>query len=176
MPRRYLIRRRKTPKTTDGHLRSTSNCTCTPATCNLSTGCDSIVSKNSHNINHSRLTAHYIALPPGVSLRQIYADFLGYLLKHSKSFFEDRILDGKQIWARYQPKMEVVIAHPNGWGIREQTFLRGAAIDAGFSDVASASTKIRFVTEAEASVHFCIYHTNLGERLKVYREVYAVKT
>lgn len=114
--------------------------------------------------------ASYIALPPGVSLRQVYADFLGYLLQHTKSFFEDRILDGKQIWMRYQPKMEVVIAHPNGWGIREQTFLREAAVEAGFADRASAPTKIRFVTEAEASVHFCIYHTNLGERLKVFQD------
>ncbi|KAF8606745.1 hypothetical protein BDV93DRAFT_488627 [Ceratobasidium sp. AG-I] len=105
-------------------------------------------------------------LPPGVSLHQIYADFLGYLLKHTKSFFEDRILDGEQIWTRYQSKMKVVIAHPNGWGLREQTFLREAATEAGFSDASSALTKIRFVTEAEASVHFCIHHTNLGERLK----------
>ncbi|KAF8606746.1 hypothetical protein BDV93DRAFT_488628 [Ceratobasidium sp. AG-I] len=105
-------------------------------------------------------------LPPGVSLHQIYADFLGYLLKHTKSFFEDRILDGEQIWTRYQSKMKVVIAHPNGWGLREQTFLREAAVEAGFADGASARANIRFVTEAEASVHFCIYHTNLGERLQ----------
>lgn len=105
-------------------------------------------------------------LPSGVSLRQVYSDFLGYLLKHTRSFFEDRIIDGKQIWENYQPTMEVVIAHPNGWGIREQTFLRAAAVEAGFADKSTAPNKIRFVTEAEASVHFCIYHTNLGNRLQ----------
>ncbi|KAH7336871.1 hypothetical protein B0J17DRAFT_446061 [Rhizoctonia solani] len=105
-------------------------------------------------------------LPPGVTLRQIYSDFLGYLLKHTKAFFEDRILDGKQIWERYSPTMEVVIAHPNGWGIREQTFLRTAAVAAGFSTSDQAAKKVRFVTEAEASVHFCINHTNLGNVLK----------
>jgi len=105
-------------------------------------------------------------LPSGVSLRQVYSDFLGYLLKHTRSFFEDRIIDGKQIWESYQPTMEVVIAHPNGWSIREQTFLRSAAVEAGFTDKAAAPTKIRFVTEAEASVHFCIHHTNLGNRLQ----------
>lgn len=63
--------------------------------------------------------------------------------------------------------MEVVIAHPNGWGIREQTLLRAAAVEAGFATRAAAQTKIRFVTEAEASVHYCIYHTNLGSRLQV---------
>ncbi|CAE6449773.1 unnamed protein product [Rhizoctonia solani] len=106
------------------------------------------------------------ALPPGVTLRQIYSDFLGYLLKHTRSFFEDRILDGKQIWSRYSPTMEVVIAHPNGWGIREQAFLRSAAVAAGLATTDQAPTKVRFVTEAEASVHFCIHHTNLGTVLK----------
>ncbi|KAG8783944.1 hypothetical protein FRC12_019178 [Ceratobasidium sp. 428] len=104
-------------------------------------------------------------LPNGVSLRQIYVDFLRYLLKHTRSFFEDRIVDGSLIWESYQPEMEVVIAHPNGWGIREQTFLRAVAIEAGLT-LASSPHRIRFVTEAEASVHFCIYHTNLGSRLQ----------
>ncbi|CUA72499.1 Heat shock 70 kDa protein 12B [Homo sapiens] [Rhizoctonia solani] len=103
-------------------------------------------------------------LPQGVSLRQIYSDFLGYLLKHTKSYFEDRILDGKNIWERYSP--EVVIAHPNGWGIREQAFLRSAAVAAGFATAEEALSKIRFVTEAEASVHFCIHHTNMGSVLR----------
>ncbi|KAG8792439.1 hypothetical protein FRC12_006086 [Ceratobasidium sp. 428] len=62
--------------------------------------------------------------------------------------------------------MEVVIARPNGWGIREQTFLRAVAIEAGLA-LASSPHKIRFMTEAEASVHFCIYHTNLGSRLQL---------
>ncbi|KAF8755228.1 ATP binding [Rhizoctonia solani] len=56
-------------------------------------------------------------LPPGVPIRQVYTDFLEYLLKHTREYFEDRILDGKLIWERYSPDMEVVLAHPNGWGI-----------------------------------------------------------
>ncbi|QRW20299.1 hypothetical protein RhiXN_09274 [Rhizoctonia solani] len=102
------------------------------------------------------------ALPPGVGLQQIYSDFLEYLLKHTKIYFEDRMLDGKKMWEKYGPEMEVVIAHPNGWGIREQTFLRSAAVAAGFA----MASKVRFVTEAEASVHFCIHHTNLGGVLR----------
>ncbi|CAE6478927.1 unnamed protein product [Rhizoctonia solani] len=105
-------------------------------------------------------------LPPGVSLRQIYSDFLGYLLNHTRTYFEDRILDGKSIWERHSPAMEVIIAHPNGWGLREQHFLRQATTEAGFSTSDQASRKIRFVTEAEASVHFCIHHTSLGNVLR----------
>ncbi|KAL5632455.1 hypothetical protein ACGC1H_005424 [Rhizoctonia solani] len=106
------------------------------------------------------------ALPPGVDIAQIYKDFLGYLLKHTKEYFEDRILDGKSIWERYSPDMEIVMAHPNGWLIREQAFLRKSAVDAGFSTAEKAQRNIRFLTEAEASVHYCIHHTNLGDRLK----------
>ncbi|KAG8731399.1 hypothetical protein FRC11_004265, partial [Ceratobasidium sp. 423] len=110
-----------------------------------------------------RLNLH--PLPPGVTLRQIYSDFLGYLLNHTRVFFEERVVDGRQIWGRYSPTMEVVIAHPNGWGIREQAFLRSAAVAAGFSTTGQASSRIRFVTEAEASVQFCIYNSNLSNVL-----------
>ncbi|KEP53958.1 heat shock 70 kDa protein 12A [Rhizoctonia solani 123E] len=112
------------------------------------------------------LKLDHVALPPGVSLRQIYSDFLGYLLNHTRTYFEDRILDGKSIWERHSPAMEVIIAHPNGWGLREQHFLRQATTEAGFSTSDQASRKIRFVTEAEASVHFCIHHTSLGNVLR----------
>lgn len=90
-----------------------------------------------------------------------------YLLMHTQMFFEDRIVNGYQIWKQYQSAMEVIITHPSAWSIREQSFLRMAVIDAGFLDCDKASTNVRFVTEAEASVHFCIHHTNLGSRLQV---------
>ncbi|CAE6488853.1 unnamed protein product [Rhizoctonia solani] len=97
------------------------------------------------------------SLPPGVSLSRIYSDFLGYLLHHTKTYFEDRIPDGKSIWEQYSPAMEVVITHPNGWGLREESFLRLAAITAGFSTPDRASSKVRFVSEAEGLVYSCIY-------------------
>ncbi|EUC60271.1 heat shock 70 kDa protein 12A [Rhizoctonia solani AG-3 Rhs1AP] len=105
------------------------------------------------------------ALPPGVSLRQIYSDFMGYLFKHTKSYFEDRIVDGKQIWSKYKTTMDIIIAHPNGWGLRQQVFLRSAMVATDLIPADQASRRIRFVTEAEASLHYCIYHTNLGSRL-----------
>jgi hypothetical protein len=106
-------------------------------------------------------------LPPGVSLAQIYSDFFGYLLRHTQMYLEDRLVDGRSIWQRYRSTMQFVITHPNGWGIREQTFLRAAAVNAGFVTTATAPANIRFVTEAEASIYFCIYHTNLGSRIQV---------
>jgi len=74
---------------------------------------------------------------------------------------------GKQIWEKYKPTMEVVIAHPNGWDTPEQDFLRKAAVNAGLVDSDKATMQVRFVTEAEASVHYCIHHSNLSKRLQV---------
>ncbi|CUA74408.1 hypothetical protein RSOLAG22IIIB_11206 [Rhizoctonia solani] len=100
-------------------------------------------------------------LPDGVNLRQIYSDFLGYLLKHTGSYFENHVVDGKSIWKQYS--LEVAIAHPNGWAIREQAFLRSAAVAAGFATAEDALTKIRFVTEAEASAGMNFAVCDAGE-------------
>jgi hypothetical protein len=107
------------------------------------------------------------ALPIGVPISQVYADFLQYLLQHTQQFFEDHILDGKSIWTTYKPTMDVIIAHPNGWGVLEQTFLRTAAVAAGFTSIEQASNQVHFVTEAEASAHFCTHYTTLRSQLKV---------
>ncbi|CUA67155.1 Heat shock 70 kDa protein 12B [Homo sapiens] [Rhizoctonia solani] len=106
-------------------------------------------------------------LPFTVPLSQIYSDFLGYLLQHTKSYFEDHIIDGRRIWNQYKPTMEVVLAHPNGWGIREQAFLRLSAVKAGFTNANDAATRVHFVNEAEASVHFCALYSDIGSQLKV---------
>ncbi|KAG8749702.1 hypothetical protein FRC11_011083 [Ceratobasidium sp. 423] len=105
-------------------------------------------------------------LPLDISLAQVYSDFLGYLLKHTKAYVEKRILLGKQIWEKCESTMEVVLAHPNGWGADEQDFLRQAAIDSGFVHPDKASSQVRFVTEAEASIHYCLHHSNLSKRLQ----------
>ncbi|CAE6514471.1 unnamed protein product [Rhizoctonia solani] len=105
-------------------------------------------------------------LPAEIPLTQIYSDFMGYLLKHTKAFVEKRIPLGKQIWEKYKHTMEVVIAHPNGWDTPEQDFLRKAAVHSGFVDPDKAVRQVQFVTEAEASVHFCIHHSSLGSVLQ----------
>lgn len=87
---------------------------------------------------------------------------MGYLLKHTRQFFQERVLDGTSVWKNYFPSADVIITHPNGWGLREQAFLRKAAIAAGFPNPEKSSARIRFVTEAEASVQFCMSKADLG--------------
>ncbi|KAG8753216.1 hypothetical protein FRC11_007606 [Ceratobasidium sp. 423] len=105
-------------------------------------------------------------LPPGVTKDQVYTDFLKYLFQHTEKFFKDIIVDGKVLWPRHRSNMEFVIAHPNAWSTREQAFLRKVATQAGLVNASNASTNVRFVTEAEASVLYCLYDSNLADRLK----------
>ncbi|KAF8602936.1 hypothetical protein BDV93DRAFT_581066 [Ceratobasidium sp. AG-I] len=95
-------------------------------------------------------------LPTGVGIGQIYIDFLRYIFGHAKSYFQQTQLDGLTIWNSLSSTMKIVIAHPNGWGVREQGFLRNAAVKAGLSGEGDSDTRISFVTEAEASLHFCL--------------------
>ncbi|KAJ1303452.1 hypothetical protein OPQ81_011641 [Rhizoctonia solani] len=106
------------------------------------------------------------ALPFGVSLRQVYTDFLGYLLKHTKSYFEERIIDGAEIWERYQPTMEIVMSHPHGWSVREQSFLQDTVVRAGYTTSDLAPTNIRFINELEASAYCCISYASLTTKIQ----------
>ncbi|KAF8736628.1 ATP binding, partial [Rhizoctonia solani] len=81
--------------------------------------------KNKHNL-------HAQPLPAGVSLLTIYTDFMVYLMQHTKSYFESRIIDGQKVWEEHHKDMTIVLAHPNGWGVKEQNFLRQAAIAANY--------------------------------------------
>ncbi|KAF8598220.1 hypothetical protein BDV93DRAFT_547548 [Ceratobasidium sp. AG-I] len=96
-------------------------------------------------------------LPPGIPLQQIYSDFLRYLLQHTKTYFEDHMLDGKKLWAQFKPTMEVAITCPYK-GSQQQELLRSAVAAAGFVD-GDTSRQILFVAESEAMVHFLYRQT-----------------
>lgn len=82
-------------------------------------------------------------------------------------YFEDHILDGRFIWKKLKPTVNIVIPCPDEWGFREQEFLQNALVNAGFFDGAVASEQILFVTNSEAIFNFTGYHTNLTEHLQV---------
>ncbi|KAF8317320.1 hypothetical protein DL93DRAFT_2076909 [Clavulina sp. PMI_390] len=95
-------------------------------------------------------------LPTNITTERIYADFLRYLLTHTESFFTTRTANGTSIWNKLYPTADIVIAHPNGWGLREQSVMRRAAILAEVCEEKDAGTRVRFVSEGEASVHFVL--------------------
>ena len=50
-----------------------------------------------------------------------------------------------------------VLSHPNGWEGLQQSKMRQAAVTAGLvPDTRDGHSRIRFVTEGEASLNFCI--------------------
>jgi hypothetical protein len=118
-------------------------------------------------------TVELIPLPPGVSVEQIYADILNYLYYQTKRFIEEREVEltgGGQIWDRLAQRdaIEFIICHPSGWGFEEQTMLRNATIKAGLvQSIQAAAERVRFVGEAEASVHYVMFHADLQTRLQV---------
>ncbi|KAF8336893.1 uncharacterized protein EI90DRAFT_3013883 [Cantharellus anzutake] len=114
----------------------------------------------------SELTIFATALPEGVPLSAMYRDFFGYLIKHTQDTFEERVLDGARVWKLHFPTADVVVAHPNGWGPREQEFMRRAAVAANIVPQSQSRTRIFFVTEGEASVHYCMFYANLASQLK----------
>ncbi|KAG8805508.1 hypothetical protein FRC17_005478, partial [Serendipita sp. 399] len=98
-------------------------------------------------------------LPNGLSVERVYVDFMKYLLNQAQKFFEDHISNGEAIWRRLRPRMEFVLATPNGWDITQQSFLRRAAIAAEWVTTSNAGTSIKFVTEGEASVHYVLAYS-----------------
>ena len=113
-----------------------------------------------------------IPLPPRVSVEQIYADILGYILQHTQIYFEEKEFEmegGTQIWRKLQSQNRIhyVICHPSGWGVQEQGMLRQATVRAGLVHPSLAADRIQFVSEAEASVHFVMFHADLQRRLQV---------
>lgn len=69
------------------------------------------------------------ALPPGVELFEVYADYMRYLISYTSTFIRDTI--GSDLWALHGSEAIVVLAHPNKWGATEQDFLREAAVAGG---------------------------------------------
>jgi hypothetical protein len=108
----------------------------------------------------------YPPLPSGVQIERIYADFIGFLYRATGEFFKQNINGGETTWSRLQNSMEFVFAIPNGWDMRPQGFLRDVAIDAGLLPQLNANERIKFITEAEASVHFAMAHSDTRQWMK----------
>ncbi|KAG9106779.1 hypothetical protein FRC07_008742, partial [Ceratobasidium sp. 392] len=100
-------------------------------------------------------------LPFNLTIRRVYADFFHYMLRHVRQFFEQRILDGKDVWQAYSKSMQTIITCPNEWGIHEYAVLRDAAVDAGFVSKFNEGSGIQFVSEREVRIHLCVRLSDL---------------
>jgi len=103
------------------------------------------------------------SLPTGVNIQQVYRDFIRFLYEAARDCLLLTAFDGSGVWQRLKDAIVLVFAIPNAWEFQAQTVIRDAvrAANVGHSD-------IRFVTEAEAAVHYALQYSNGdGEWLQV---------
>ncbi|KAM6493762.1 hypothetical protein JOM56_010123, partial [Amanita muscaria] len=88
----------------------------------------------------------------------VFSDLLQYLFKSAKEYVieAERNQDPTFSWASIERNTYFVLTHPNGWEGMQQSQMRKAASEAGLVDESAATERIMFVTEGEASLHFCL--------------------
>ena len=102
-----------------------------------------------------------------VSLQDVFVDFIRYLFDSAKSYFQQSDPRGNLQWASIESNIHLILSHPNGWGGSEQRFLREAVVKASITTEKEAISRVSFVTEWEASVHFCATHMESDQSLEV---------
>ncbi|KAI9060751.1 hypothetical protein FKP32DRAFT_1595071 [Trametes sanguinea] len=114
-------------------------------------------------------------LPTGKTAVDVCADFLAYLYRCAQDFILEAHSNGNGLWKSVQGRAEFVLSHPNGWGGLQQGLLRDAALAAQLvSDDAVGRGRIHFVTEGEASLHFCLENGITDEVLQIGKTVMIV--
>ncbi|KDR69808.1 hypothetical protein GALMADRAFT_255622 [Galerina marginata CBS 339.88] len=96
-------------------------------------------------------------LPPNKTAVQVFADFLQYLFHCASRYIQDSHVNGANLWEAVKGDIVFVLSHPNGWEGKEQGQMCRAAVLAGLiPDDLSGHSRLSFVTEGEASLHFAI--------------------
>lgn len=109
----------------------------------------------------------------------VYADFYGYLYQCTKTYIRETQVGNMSglLWDSLEGEIDFVLSHPNGWGGAQQNAMRSAVVKAGIVTEEEALSRITFVTEGEASMHFCVSHEDYLDSFKVeYRSYLFVST
>lgn len=110
------------------------------------------------------------SLPKGRSALDVYGDFLRYLLHCTSTFIMDTHANGAALWKSVEKSINFVLSHPNGWEGAQQSAMRQSAISGGLIPVTDeGKSRIRFVTEGEASLHACVLNGLAVDGLSVSR-------
>jgi hypothetical protein len=96
-------------------------------------------------------------LPEGKTVIDVFADFLKYLSLCAHQYIRETHPNGDSLWTSVKDQIEVVLSHPNGWEGAQQSKMRSAAVRAGLvPDTIAGHQRVHFVSEGEASLHYCI--------------------
>ncbi|KAF8802608.1 hypothetical protein BYT27DRAFT_7196548 [Phlegmacium glaucopus] len=106
-------------------------------------------------------------LPRGKAAIDIFADFLRYLHKCARTYIEETHANGVEMWSSLKDRTDFVLTHPNGWEGAQQGMMRTAAVRAGLiPDTEDGQSHLSFVTEGEASLHFCVQSGLTNDAIK----------
>ncbi|KAK0196214.1 hypothetical protein F5146DRAFT_1176465 [Armillaria mellea] len=106
----------------------------------------------SHNPTHI-----FGDLSPLKDLTTLFSDFYRYLYNYTKTYVRQTHHLSRSAWSGLERDIQFVLAHPNGWGGEQQALMRNAMVCAGIiPNDDSGHARISFVTEGEASLHFCL--------------------
>ena len=112
------------------------------------------------------------ALPLNKTVVEVFADFLRYLFECASSYIQDTHANGPDLWNSVKSHIDFVLSHPNGWEGTQQSEMRRAAVLAGLvPDNASGHSRLSFVTEGEASLHFSVQNGLPTGAMKVCRQI-----
>jgi hypothetical protein len=115
-------------------------------------------------------------LPLNKTVVEVIGDFLRYLLECASSYIQDTHANGPDIWNSVKSDIDFVLSHPNGWEGTQQSEMRRAAVLAGLvPDNPSGHSRLSFVTEGEASLHFSVQNGLPSGAMKVCRQLVQVK-
>ncbi|KAF8315440.1 hypothetical protein DL93DRAFT_910128 [Clavulina sp. PMI_390] len=94
------------------------------------------------------------ALPRGITLETVYADFLNYLIQQTRRHVKDSV--GVDPWPAMQSRTQILLTHPNRWGDIEQKFLQKVVANSGIMTLEETARRLLFAEEGEAAASFCI--------------------
>lgn len=119
------------------------------------------------NPSTAHVTRQIPPLPRGKTVIDVFADFLRYLHQCVRTYIEETYGAGEILWRNLESCTEFVLTHPNGWEGAQQSQMRAAAVKAGLiSNDKVGHSRLSFVSEGEASLHFCIENGLVNDSLK----------
>ncbi|EPQ55253.1 hypothetical protein GLOTRDRAFT_129538 [Gloeophyllum trabeum ATCC 11539] len=127
-------------------------------------------------MNAAHITDYSIPpLPANKTVMDVFADFLSYLFKCAKDYISTAHGAGETLLESLEGSIHFVMGHPNGWGGLQQQKMRKAAVQAGLvKNMDAACDRIQFVTEGEASLHYCLENGLSAEKMKAGNKIMIV--
>lgn len=115
-----------------------------------------------------QISAQIPPLPLDKTVISVMADFLAYLFQCASTFIQDTHANGRDLWDSVKSDIDYVLSHPNGWEGFQQTQMREAIVWANLiPDTPKGHSRVSFVTEGEASLHFSIENGLPSKALEV---------